>query len=111
MKHYVKKLTAVALVAVLSVAGSVTIASAKTVKYNDGSKWVYGATSKGVTVGDESNYYRPDYSTHSAKVTLDNGEYKYACAYGDKWVGSNGWAKAYKTNIWNGVTYSKANNW
>ena len=111
MKSYAKRMMAIALVAILFVVGSFTIASAKTVKYSDGSKWVYGGTAVGLTVGDQSNYYRPGYGNHSAKVTLDNGEYNDASSFGDSWIGDDGWAKAYKTNIWNGVTYSRYNYW
>ena len=102
-----KKVLAILLAVAVFAVGAITVASARTEKYEDGSKWKYGSA----TCREYSKYYRPSGGGHSAEVTLDNGDYKKAIAFPDDFPGSDGWASAVKSNFWNLAKYDKHDYW
>lgn len=100
MKHTLKRITAIMLILAIVVIGSITMASAKTVKINSNRTWKYGSA----TCREYSHYYCKDI-VHSARVTLGNGNTAYAMNYPGSWSWCSGWANANKSNIWNSARY------
>lgn len=88
-----KRVLAVILTMMILVAGSVTVASAKTVS-GTGWKWKYGESVIGTS--HYSEYYKKN-GIHSSRVTFDCGKTDYAMSYGDDFPGDNGWSNASKS--------------